>query len=705
MTSPISHIFSRAIGTVESVSPDEISVLLNVDSPKNTALNTGVPTSFPRINSFVLLPNETGSVVGIVVWLGIERSTYPQRQGLKDFGLIDLPFPLRKMVITPIGTLTSEKDKWLLERGVHSFPSVGDNVILPTQKQTIAIVTGHGKDCRVKLGTCPTAHDASITVDPDKLFGRHLAVIGNTGSGKSCTLAALIRSSIESVQSSIQSEKRDPDETRNTNPNARFIILDPNGEYSHCFQDLASGCRVFQVPPLSNTDNKEFVLPAWMWNSAEWAAVAQAAPRVQKPILQTALRDLRSGSSKEINIQTRILGRCRIVYIYLKNHEGKGTVEFKEHQSLGSLLESFTKDLPLYMRRSEDTQVNAILKSLHDKIVTVIKDIKPDKYFGAFSDTDISFMLKKLESVFKVIDKDVDANVVSEDMPARFDVSNLADYLEIVANQQGGNTNQFIATMVMRIRAMLSDTRMKGVIEPENSPTLEKWLEKHIGFDQGKHGPITIIDLSLVPYEILHLIIAVSSRLIFESLQRYRKLNSKILPTILVLEEAHTFVAKRFPHGDEIPSPADMCRSVFERIAREGRKFGLGLVLSSQRPSELSETVLSQCNSFLLHRITNDRDQELVNRLVPDTARGLLKELPSLPTRHCILLGIASKIPVLIEVKHLEKGQRPESEDPDFWDVWTLKNERSVDWKKIADNWIGKLPSDPEEVDSTEDSK
>ena len=704
MTSPISHIFSRAIGTVESVSPDEISVLLNTDSPKNTALNTGVPTSFPRINSFVLLPNETGAVVGIVVWLGIERSTYPQRQGFKDSGLIDLPFPLRKMVITPIGTLTSEKDKWLLERGVHSFPSVGDNVILPTQKQTIAIVTGHGKDCRVKLGTCPTAHDASITVDPDKLFGRHLAVIGNTGSGKSCTLAALIRSSIESVQSSIQSEECSPDETRNTNPNARFIILDPNGEYSHCFQDLASGCRVFQVPPLSNTDIKEFVLPAWMWNSAEWAAVAQAAPRVQKPILQTALRDLRSGSSKEMNIQTRILGRCRIVYIYLKNHEGKGTVDWKEHQGLGSLLESFAKDLPLYIKKSEDTQVNAVLGILNEKIVTILSTIKSEKYFGAFSDTDIAFMLKKLESVFEVIDEDVDANVVSEDMPARFDVSNLADYLEIVANQQGGNTNQFIATMVMRIRAMLSDARMKGVVEPESSPTLEKWLENHIGFDQGKHGPITIIDLSLVPYEILHLIIAVSSRLIFESLQRYRKLNSKILPTILVLEEAHTFVAKRFPHGDEIPSPADMCRSVFERIAREGRKFGLGLVLSSQRPSELSETVLSQCNSFLLHRITNDRDQELVNRLVPDTARGLLKELPSLPTRHCILLGIASKIPVLIEVRHLEKGQRPESEDPDFWDVWTLKNERSIDWKNIADNWIGKLSTGSEEVDSTEDS-
>ena len=142
-------------------------------------------------------------------------------------------------------------------------------------------------------------------------------------------------------------------------------------------------------------------------------------------------------------------------------------------------------------------------------------------------------------------------------------------------------------------------------------------------------------------------------------------------------------------HGDDIPSPADMCRGIFERIAREGRKFGLGLVLSSQRPSELSETVLSQCNSFLLHRITNDRDQDLISRLVPDSARGLLRELPSLPTRHCILLGIASKVPVLVEVKRMEDGQRPESDDPDFWKVWTNEAPRPIDWAKITKDWIG----------------
>jgi hypothetical protein len=320
--------------------------------------------------------------------------------------------------------------------------------------------------------------------------------------------------------------------------------------------------------------------------------------------------------------------------------------------------------------------------------------------FKDFSDREIQTVFGEISRILALAPSDDRHPRVNEDSPLRFDVLTLADYVTCLAVHESAMAGQFISTLAMRIRTLLADARMKGVTCPDAQPTLQDWLGNHIGTNGAANGQVAVLDLSLVPTEILHLVIAVAGRLVLEALQRYRKLEEDNLPTVLVLEEAHAFVAKRLPHGDDIPTTADMCRQTFERIAREGRKFGLGLLLSSQRPSELSETVLSQCNSFMLHRITNDKDQELVSRLVPDNARGLLRELPSLPTRHCVLLGAATKLPVLVEVPELPNEQRPHSADPKFWDVWTGVEGRRIDWSRVAADWQGtgdsaEAPSEP----------
>ena len=177
----------------------------------------------------------------------------------------------------------------------------------------------------------------------------------------------------------------------------------------------------------------------------------------------------------------------------------------------------------------------------------------------------------------------------------------------------------------------------------------------------------------------------------------------QVLPTVLVMEEAHTFI-KRYKENTEFQDAASVCCQVFERIAREGRKFGLGLLLSSQRPSELSTTVLSQCNTFLVHRINNDRDQDLVHRFVPDNLKGLLRELPLLPSQNAILLGWASELPVLVRMNDLPEEQRPQSDDPDFWKVWTGEAERDVDWKQISDDWQRLSESETEKDVSDNDT-
>lgn len=169
------------------------------------------------------------------------------------------------------------------------------------------------------------------------------------------------------------------------------------------------------------------------------------------------------------------------------------------------------------------------------------------------------------------------------------------------------------------------------------------------------------------------------------------------------MEEAHYFV-KRYSEESETPSSNTQCCKVFEKIAREGRKFGLGLVLSSQRPSELSPTVLSQCNTFLLHRISNDRDQELVHRLLPDNMRGILREMPSLPSQYAVLWGWASELPVMVKMRTLPKNQCPQSEDPDYWDVWTRNVDRDIDWTKISNDWQNRMDDTSLETEDDSDS-
>lgn len=685
------RISSLTIGQVESVSPNKIEVLLDLLAPQSTALNTGSPLGFPRINSYLLIPNEIGAVVGLIIWIGIERSPYPKRPGLaKDFGLVDLPFPLRKLTLTPLGTLIAEKKKdsdniFRLQRGVTVFPSVGDTVLLPTENQLRAILqAAESKDQRLSIGLSPLTGSAEITVDPDKLFGRHLAVLGNTGSGKSCSVAGLIRWSLETAKSEIKDNQKPV--------NARFIVLDPNGEYADAFKDLDA--RIFRVSP--KTGEESLKVPAWMWNSHEWASFSRAGLGVQRPLLCRAIREMRSGRILDEPLPSRIkrvFGTT--LYSCTKILAGGAPAyrDFPGNKNFGLLLRRIGEDAEVYAGEVTDVPMKDRLVHIKDTLTEIAQrrytynDRQGQPNSGPFSEQDVRQSIDVLNNLIDSVGGIGGDLSINEDAPIIFDVEQLPEHIEQIGHQEGNF--QYLDSLILRIRMMLADGRLGPVVKKEGELTFETWLKKTIGSDGAINGPLAILDLSLIPSDVIHTIIAVIARIIFEATQRYKKLKGQALPTVLVLEEAHTFIRRGGEYDNEdIASPAQMCRFTFERIAREGRKFGLGLVLSSQRPSELSPTVLAQCNTFLLHRIVNDRDQELVGKLVPDNLGGLLKELPSLPSRRAILLGWTSPIPTLVDIHELPEEQRPRSEDPDFWDVWTGEKPRPVNWKEIADDWI-----------------
>ena len=707
MTSVVQSIGDRVVGTVEEVSADRITVLLDVDAPQATALNTGRPTGFPRINNYVLIPNEGGATACVISSVRIQRFPFPMRKGMqKDFGLVDLPFPARVMSLTPLGTLKvrSEGEDYSFEvrRGVDVFPSVGDPVLLPGAEQLSAIVEGEaGASQRILIGRCPTAGRAPVHVDPDKLFGRHLAVLGNTGAGKSCSVAGLIRWSLNAARRARGEETDGGGEAPNPVPNARIIVLDPNGEYARAFGGF--DVRLFRVEP--GTDGKPLQVPAWLWNGAEWAAFSGAAPGVQRPVLFDALRRARSGLGPPDAFETKAGGRAKRyrnrlnVIIQSGDHQGRG-----KREDVAGVLLNVHKDFEDLVGDPDCTEN---LRTMLQAAAATAQDVEEGARSGRregghwhndFAEAELEAVIERLREVAMALGLPDDGGVVDEDTPRPFSVDELPGYVDaLAAGQSGRDVAQFVDTLSLRIRGLLAQGRLASVLRPDETVpiTLEDWLISYVGADQAKNGPITVIDLSLVPSEVIHIVVSVLGRMVFEAVQRYRRDGNQELPTTLVLEEAHTFVHRELT-GETASAAGRACARVFEKIAREGRKFGLGLVLASQRPSEVSPTVLSQCNTFLLHRLVNDRDQELVKRLVPDGLGPLLRELPSLPTRRAILLGWAAPAPILVEVEEIASEFRPHSPDPAFWDVWTGQEKRNIDWKKIARSWQGLDPELPE---------
>jgi len=630
-----------------------------------------------------MIPVDLGFVVGQVSWITIQRSPYPKRSGFQDFGLIDLPFPLRKMELQPLGTLVATENGYKFKRGMETFPSVGDIVILPMEEQLKSIIES-GENRRVYIGTSPLMGNAKVMIDPDRLFGRHLAVLGNTGSGKSCSVAGLIRWSLESA------EKQ---KTNNQDSvNSRFIVLDPNGEYSKAFEDKVDA-NIYTVNVEEGDGRKQLQVPLWFWNTDEWCGFTKASPKTHRTTIVHALKSVRSGNIFEtVSKQSDLASYVRTVIDTIEVNKAAGNPwgKFPLSKNFHQSVEKWAVGIESADEYSEELQ--EAIQAFSTKAQELIAARNGNYPHYDYTKAEVDSLITLLKDVFlKAGGKEEEFLPTDEDSPIPFTGENFVRSIE--ANAEILNTTEYVVSLMPRIKTLLSDVRVKKVIDNENL-NLSEWLNNYIGSNNKES--LTIIDLSLLPSDVTSIVTAVIARMVFEAQQRYLKLNKQCLPTVMVMEEAHYFV-KRYNDDAENTGPTTQCCKVFEKIAREGRKFGLGLVLSSQRPSELSPTVLSQCNSFLLHRISNDRDQELVHRLLPDNMRGVLREMPSLPSQYAVLLGWASELPVMVKMRTLPKSQCPQSDDPDYWNVWTGYSERQINWNQIADEWQNKKEDNPTE--------
>ena len=579
---------TATIGIVEAVSSNSIEVEIVPEAPRGSGLHSGVLQQFPRINSFIVIPTGASSLLAVVVWVGIDVARTSERHRSSD--QISLPAPRRRLRAVPLGQLksaspeASSRDTAMrLERGANQFPIVGDPVRLPTPMEiAAALPRSTDTDLTIPIGRATRMENAGVRVRPDRLFGRHLAVLGSTGSGKSCSLAHLLRASALAVP-----------EISGFNA----VVLDMSGEYRHVFDGLPPtvAVRHFVVEP-TDSDSSQFRVPYWLWNYREWLSFTQASSGVQAPQLRRCLEDLRSEDTASTGRASRT---------------------------------GASEDLP-----------------------------------GC-------------------------------NLPIPFRDAQLLHQLDQAAEAPNGGG--YLRTLAERLRIGMADSRQASISGWRDDESLKQWLQTYV--PAGKGNQITVIDLSLVPSEVLDIVVAVFARVLIEAMQRFHRLaEGQVPPRMLVVEEAHTLMDRgtASSSGNLWEPPSQLCRETFERIAREGRKFGLSLVVSSQRPSELSGTVLSQCNTFVIHRIANEHDQSAVRRLMPDSFANLADELPSLPTQTALLLGWALDIPTVVRIRDLPVEYRPLSSDPEFEATWRGERDPALGWADVARDWVGtpKLSTD-----------
>lgn len=293
------------------------------------------------------------------------------------------------------------------------------------------------------------------------------------------------------------------------------------------------------------------------------------------------------------------------------------------------------------------------------------------------------------------------------DSPLFFDINNILKYAidknteligtgeEYVSGAKKGQekTTQGslygkLTNFVNRLENKINDKRLDFLIgEKSKKITFQETIKQLIGLNETSKSNVTVIDLSGVPFEVLSITVSLISRIVFEYGYIYKRLRNNInpnekinndIPILLVYEEAHKYV----PNSDLVKYRSS--KKSIERIAKEGRKYGVTLLLASQRPSEISETIFSQCNNFIAMRLTNPVDQGYVKKLLPDSLGSLIEKMPSLKQGEALLIGESVILPSIVQIDRCTN--EPSSNDIPYWELW--KEEwKDMDIDKIKEEW------------------
>src|SRR5579872_3872954 len=492
-------------GTVREVDGASVTVIADQLSRKHAAVEHAV-----ELGSFVLVASRQSDLIATVSAI--------RMQEVNEKGI---PVERKIVVCTLVGFL---RDGLKFERGIERYPTVGSETYLLTANALDSMFSS--TEQTLEIGERCQRGGGKEQVLIDKMLGRHTAVLGTSGAGKSWTVASLLQAAMGRL------------------PHTRIVFLDLHDEYRNAFPESFKRLDR-KVRHISSANLR---IPHWCLNAEELEALfvsRETTAANQSALFKSIIRDLRGSAGKAAGLANNSI--------------------------------------------SVDTPVFFSFADLLNRIRTFDTEMVPGK-----------------------------------------------------AGEKQGPWHGKLSNLVMRMESKFEGPRYQFLFSDSASPgtPFEEVLSALIGVDGT--AQMTIIDLSGLPSEVLSVIVGVLGRLAFE--YKYWDTDPNLLPLTLVLEEAHNYL----PHSEDASNR--VCLERIERIAKEGRKYGINMFVVSQRPSEVSETVLSQCGNFIVMRLANPADQGYVRRLLPDFLAVAVDMLPYLRTGEAVLSGEAVEVPTRVRV-------------------------------------------------------
>lgn len=600
---------SISIGRVIEVSNTTISIAIHQEIETPFLILSGIPIRIGGVGSFVKIENDVYEIVN-------EKTSL--ESGSKDENV-----KLTSSRVVNCQTVGFFEELEYKQGSSGKTPNIFDNVYTVTTDELTKIYSGTTTDKAIKIGKYLYEHDLEFCIDINKFFASHALIVGNTGSGKSNTLNTIYTELFENVETQ----------------GSFFLFIDTNGEYTSAFTKE----KVIKVINTHDAGKNTLKLPMQLLESEDWKLLLEATEKTQYPIIKTAWNGvIRKVFNKEKAIHEFITDELKKTIVGILNSNSNASNKLGAINSIREditfINETFYDELIKIFEPFDPIIVNS--SRLVNGKGNIFEDVTPE-------------LIESVNNFNKVVEKE-EFNI--DDFGLVLNMLHLFRTYKYNTNEN--NTSPLIARFITNKREF-SNIFLPYKKEEATPNVMDTLFDKK---------DILICDVSRAKKDVRRIIVTFLCSKLYNYFCSTKNKNTSLH---LIVDEAHNYLSSQ--NIDNEDAIAKTCIETFERIIKEGRKFGVFLTMATQRPSDITATLLSQSHNYVIHKLVNPRDIDIIKNTVPFIDDMSMKMLSILAPGQAIFSGIAFNRPNIVQVKFDEVVTKVESDTVKLMDDWRRK--------------------------------